>query len=250
MKRLLIAMAMATLLSSCTMGYIASGSDVQMSGRVNISLQPSWGPAGYDYARYYYFPDFNFYYDVNRALFHYQNRGVWVAAATLPIGGIYPSDLHIYYKVVINKAKPWLKNHRHISLYKKYRGNHSQRILRDVRNYSPTHHTTPNRIPPRIENRGSHTSPPARNNNTSQYGSGQGSRRNENSVTTPPSNKRNNKSGSSSSITNGRSNSSSGNSGRQSSTSSRGSNRSNDKSTRSSSSSSAAGSRSNGSRGR
>ena len=155
MKRLIFAIAVALTLSSCATSYYTPA---PVTGAVNISIQPSWGPAGYDYALYYYFPEFNFYYDVERALFYYQNYGRWVSAKVLPKGRHYPTDLHRYYKVVINERNPWNYNRQHKRIYKHHKGVYTQRNLRDERQgkEAPRRIQTPQ-----------HSTPP-RNNNTMQ----------------------------------------------------------------------------------
>lgn len=135
MKRYVLAVVMALMLSSCGVGYYHHTSTIDVAGRVNISLQPSWGPLGYDYAMFYYFPDFDFYYDVERAIFYYKNYGRWVSAKRLPRGRKYPVDLHRFYKVVINQHNPWVYNRQHRSLYKRYKGVHTQPSLRDIREF-------------------------------------------------------------------------------------------------------------------
>ena len=120
---------MALTLSSCGLSYYTNNIPTPVSGSINISLQPSWGPAGYNYAMYYYFPEFNFYYDVERALFYYMNYGRWVSAKILPRGRHFPTDLHRFYKVVINYRNPWLYNKHHRSMYKKYKGIYTQPII-------------------------------------------------------------------------------------------------------------------------
>lgn len=190
MRRTALAIIVAAALSSCSMGHYPV-EQPHIAGSINISLQPAWGPAGYDYAMFYYFPDFNFYYDVTEARFYYKNYGRWVWARTLPVGRGYPTDLHRYYKVVINTPSPWRYNSRHRTQYRHYRGVTTQRVLYDVwggdrpsqpQEYRPT---SPRRIPTQA------TNPPARNNNTvappqqgsrpqgTQQGLGQGSRRND-----------------------------------------------------------------------
>lgn len=92
------------------------------------------GPAGYACAPYYYFPDFNIYYDVNRALFYYPSHGRWISAHKLP-PGIGPRDFYKFYKVVLDVRDPWLYNRAHRSKYRKYRGIHTQPVLRDAPGY-------------------------------------------------------------------------------------------------------------------
>lgn len=169
MKRLLFMVALAAALSSCSVGYYpTSNNNLHRSSFVNISIQPSWGPAGYDYAMYYYFPDFNFYYDVERALFYYPNYGRWVSARVLPAGRGFPTDLHRYYKVVINRHNPWNYNRQHRTRYKVYKGVRTQPTIVDIKGgRTPQNSYSPRRIPTNQPQ----AAPPARNNNTQQgYG--------------------------------------------------------------------------------
>lgn len=201
MRRTALAIIVAAALSSCSLGHYPIDNPKAMAGLINISMQPSWGPAGYDYAMFYYFPDFNFYYDVTQARFYYKNYGRWVWARSLPVGRGFPSDLHRYYKVVINTPSPWLQNRRHRSIYKQYRGVTTQQLLFDVWGGNrPPQSAAPTPPTRRIPSKAS--TPPARNNNSlgagarsqgsrkqgvepqtsrpqgSQQGVGQGSRRN------------------------------------------------------------------------
>lgn len=201
MKQIVLTIALAFILSSCSMGYYSYEQPVRVTGRVNIAVQPSWGPAGYDYAMYYYFPEFNFYYDVERALFYYQNYGRWVSAKVLPRNRHFPADLHRYYKVVINSHNPWQHNRQHKNQYKHFKGIYNQPNLRDSRMDNDYLHRNDPRTndPRRIPNKG--ITPP-RNNNTRpstqpSYNRGEGSRPNmgqrpnnnsKPSVGTPPPN--------------------------------------------------------------
>jgi hypothetical protein len=56
----------------------------QVSVQVNLGVQPIWGPAGYDRAAYYFMPDMDTYYDVNRRQFIYNAGDRWVHATVLP----------------------------------------------------------------------------------------------------------------------------------------------------------------------
>ena len=131
MKRL-VTIILGLMLSSCSVGYYA-GSNVGVITTANLSLQPAWGPAGYDCAHYYYFPDFNFYYDVNNALFYYLSGSRWVSARQLPYALGYPRDLYKFYKVVLNVRNPWNHNRVHRREYKHFCGVHTQPVLRDKR---------------------------------------------------------------------------------------------------------------------
>lgn len=140
MKRL-ATILLGLMLTSCSIGYYDSG--VLLATTANISVQPAWGPAGYDCAHYYYFPDYNFYYDVNRALFYYHHNSRWISAKHLPYGLGYPRDLYKYYKVVLNIRDPWNYNRRHRSEYKHFRGIHTQPVLRDRHPNRPPQYSRP-----------------------------------------------------------------------------------------------------------
>ena len=128
MKRL-AAILLGLMLASCSVGYY-SNNGMGLSTVANISVQPAWGPAGYDCANFYYFPEHNFYYDVNRALFYYYHNRQWLSAKHLPYGLGYPRDVYRLYKVVLNNIrKPWKYNRRHIMEYKHYGKIHNQPVL-------------------------------------------------------------------------------------------------------------------------
>ena len=128
MKRL-AAILLGLMLASCSVGYY-SNNGMGLSTVANISVQPDWGPAGYDCANFYYFPEHNFYYDVNRTLFYYYHNRQWLSAKHLPYGLGYPRDLYRLYKVVLNNiSKPWKYNRRHIMEYKHYGKIHNQPVL-------------------------------------------------------------------------------------------------------------------------
>lgn len=99
---------------------------------INIGHQPAWGPVGYDYVGYYYFPDIDIYYNVNLGMFYYPDRGRWISVRYLPPR--YRSyDLYGLYKVVLNVNDPWRYHHMHYRDYAKYRGYRKQVIIRDTR---------------------------------------------------------------------------------------------------------------------
>ena len=182
MKRMFAILTMALCTASCSVMLQGSREGITVGGAVNISAQPPWGPAGYACAPYYYFPDFNIYYDVNRALFYYLDHGRWRSAHRLPpYAG--PRDLYKFYKVVLDVRDPWLYSRSHRIKYKKYRGIHTQPVLRDTPRYK--YRPQPERGPHGPE-RGPADTPyrgnrnPARdmrNNYTRPDDAGQGSRR-------------------------------------------------------------------------
>ena len=119
---ILIAMLLAT-----GFGYVANA---QVHVGVNINLQPIWGPVGYDYANYYYFPDIDAYYDVPNRTYTFFDHGVWVTRPNLPprFGNF---DLYHSYKAVINEPNPWMHADRFRSQYGRFRGMHNQGVIRD-----------------------------------------------------------------------------------------------------------------------
>ncbi len=119
------------LISALFFGAFSFKADAQLSVQLNIGRQPVWGPTGYDYVNYYYLPDYDVYYDVNRRLFIYYQHGRWNYSSSLP-GRYGRYDLYNSYKVVINDRNPWLRNSYYHSHYYAYRGRH-QEIIRDSR---------------------------------------------------------------------------------------------------------------------
>lgn len=104
----------------------------QVRVNVNIGLQPAWGPAGYDYVRYYYIPDCDAYYDVPNRVYVYFDNGVWVHRPYLP--PMYRNvDIYRVHKVVINDRDPWMRHNVYHNRYMGYRGRHDQVIIRNSR---------------------------------------------------------------------------------------------------------------------
>lgn len=121
MKKILLLFALVL----CSALYEAA--DAQVSFNVNIGSQPVWGPAGYDYAENYYFPDIDVYYNVPARQFTYFNGRNWVANYSLP--DCYSRfDLYNSYKVVINEPRPFLRNDFWHSRYASYRGYRQENI--------------------------------------------------------------------------------------------------------------------------
>lgn len=130
MKKFIIAFALLVGLSSFNSTTDAQNINVS----INIGSQPAWGPVGYDYAGYYYFPDIDCYYDVNMGMYYYYDRGVWVSARYLPYA--YRNyDLYGLYKVVLNVNRPWRYNSIHRRDYGRYVGYRNQMVIRDSRDY-------------------------------------------------------------------------------------------------------------------
>lgn len=135
MKRFILIIALLT--GMMTIANTVSAQHVSVN--ININTQPAWGPVGYDYVNYYYFPELNCYYDVNGAMFVYFDSGRWISARYLPYS--YRNyDLYRTYKVVLNTHNPWVRNSYHYTHYAPYRGyNHKQVIIRDSRDHRYSH---------------------------------------------------------------------------------------------------------------
>lgn len=106
--------------------------NAQISLSINIGQQPAWGPTGYDHVDFYYLPDINVYYDVARAQYVYPNGNQWVYGQNLP-ARYRNFDIYNSYKVVVNEARPYLRNNVYAAKYAKYKGQHNQQIIRDSR---------------------------------------------------------------------------------------------------------------------
>ncbi len=122
------------LLSSLLMAgiFIFKSADAQLRLSVNIGVQPAWGPAGYDYAEYYYLPDIEAYYSVPERQFIYFDDGRWIQSGYLP-ERCRDYDLYNGYKVVINERNPWYHFNDHRAMYADYRFRHDQGMIRDRR---------------------------------------------------------------------------------------------------------------------
>lgn len=130
MKRFILIFALVGGIIFANSEYVKAQN---ISISVNIGNQPSWGPVGYDYVDYYYFPDFNAYFDVNSGLYIFMDRGRWITAQYLPMAYRH-YDLYKVYKVALNINKPWLYNNRHIKSYGRYKNYHGHQIvIRDSR---------------------------------------------------------------------------------------------------------------------
>jgi hypothetical protein len=122
MKKLFFYIAI-TLLGFCF--YAANA-----QSRVNISIQPVWGPVGYNYVDYYYMPDIETYYYVPNRQYIYLDNGVWITTSSMPAR--YSSyDIYHMHKVVINQPKPYLKHKTYYAKYVNYKGKQGQPIIRD-----------------------------------------------------------------------------------------------------------------------
>jgi len=113
--------------------FLLSPSGVGAQIRVNINVQPQWGPEDYDYVEYYYLPEVGIYYYAPTAQFIYRQGSRWIYTYRLPYKYRH-LNLYSTYKVVINKPRPYLRHNYYSSHYKEYRNNHSkQGNIRDSR---------------------------------------------------------------------------------------------------------------------
>ncbi|HEY4111289.1 hypothetical protein [Puia sp.] len=103
----------------------ATPTQAQIKFSVNIGVQPSWGPTGYDHVEYYYIPDIQAYYYVPNHQFVYQRGGRWVFSQDLP-ARYHDFDLYHSHKVVINEPKPYLHYQEHQRMYDHFRGEHDR----------------------------------------------------------------------------------------------------------------------------
>lgn len=111
----------------------AQSSTAQISIQINIGSQPQWGPSGYDYARYYYLPAYDMYYDIQRGYYVYWDYNRWVQMPVLPAR--YANiDLYRTYKVVLNDTNPWLQHNNNRNRYYGYASNKKQVNIREYNN--------------------------------------------------------------------------------------------------------------------
>jgi len=138
MKKIILTLAVFMAISH-------TESKAQVNVNINIGSQPAWGPAGYDYAGFYYLPDYDIYYNVAARQWVYLNGGSWITAGVLP-PRYRNINLYNTYKVVINERAPYRRAAYYRSHYAGFRGRSGQVILRD-RPYrghpGPVHHGGP-----------------------------------------------------------------------------------------------------------
>lgn len=101
--------------------YQHSQAQLRVHVNLNLGTQPGWGPAGYDYAEYYYMPDIDVYYCVPQRQFVYLDGGRWQFAYELP-ARYRNYNLYNGYKVVINEPRPYLRDDMYRERYGGYRG--------------------------------------------------------------------------------------------------------------------------------
>lgn len=105
-----------------------SNAQVSVGVHVNIGDQPGWGPAGYDYAEYYYMPDIETYYCVPRRQFVYLSGNRWIFSASLPPAYAH-YDLYSGYKVVLRDPYAYRHFDDHRVRYAGYRNRPNQQVI-------------------------------------------------------------------------------------------------------------------------
>ncbi len=131
--------------------------NAQVNVQVNIGNQPEWGPTGYDYAQYYYFPDYDFYYDIDRAEYIIFKNKIWSYVKLLTSS--YRFDPYNAYKVVVNQNNPYMHNKSHRTKYKNFKGQGpKQPMIKDNGHpNAPNTSNTPNNGHPNNTNNGPRT---------------------------------------------------------------------------------------------
>ena len=110
---------------------VANPAHAQIQFSVNIGVQPSWGPSGYDHVEYYYIPDMQCYYYVPDHQFIYQREGRWIYTRDMP-PGYRDFDINHCHKVVINEPQPYMHFDEHRREYDHFRGERDhQDFIRD-----------------------------------------------------------------------------------------------------------------------
>ncbi|MDP4292248.1 MAG: hypothetical protein Q8908_14300 [Bacteroidota bacterium] len=126
MKKLILLL----MLSTC--GVMFETASAQVSFRINIGMQPLWGPVGYDHVEYYYLPDIEAYYYVPTHRFFYMDRGNWVNRAYLP-ERYRDFDLYHSRRIVINEPRPYLRHNEYRERYTRPDREYDRQSIRDSR---------------------------------------------------------------------------------------------------------------------
>lgn len=122
--------------------FAPATADAQIDIRVNIGIQPVWGPVGFDYVEYYYIPELDIYYYVPGGQFIYMVNGRWVARTYLP-ARYRDFDFFRTRVIVLNEYRPFLRHgeiRRMYANYRDYRPYVTIRDVRDPRYYINRHH--------------------------------------------------------------------------------------------------------------
>ena len=132
--------------------FIAKPAEAQVSVNINIGSQPQWGPSGYDYARYYFIPEINVYYDVMNSRYTYYQGNRWISNRNLP-RRYRNFNFYNTYKVVVNDRDPWRHHDRYRREYGQYANRRNQISLRDYRNNDRPRYSGRQRVENRYDRR-------------------------------------------------------------------------------------------------
>lgn len=122
------------ILSACFCFAMAFGAAAQEILKPAISIQPLWGPTGYNLASYYYLPDIEAYYDVPEKKFIFSEKGKWIFSPSLP-DKLKDFDLFSAYKVVLNRPHPYYNFNAHRVRYARFKGQFNrQQSIKDSTN--------------------------------------------------------------------------------------------------------------------
>lgn len=123
MKKFLFSM----LLTVATVAIVNTAT-AQVKVNINIGDQPEWGPAGYDYAEYYYMPDIETYYYVPKRQFVYFSGNNWLFSPTLP--PMYSNyNLYSGYKVVFKTPNAYKNFNNHKVKYVRYKNYGNRQVI-------------------------------------------------------------------------------------------------------------------------
>lgn len=123
MKKIMLSMLFAVASLA-----IVNTSKAQVSVNINIGVQPEWGPAGYDYAEYYYLPDIETYYYVPKRQFVYFSGNRWVFSPALP--PMYSNyNLYSGYKVVFKSPNAYRHFNDHRVKYVRYKNHNNRQVI-------------------------------------------------------------------------------------------------------------------------
>ena len=103
-------------------------STAQVKVNINIGDQPEWGPAGYNYAEYYYMPDIETYYSVPKKQFVYYSGNQWVFSNALPptYAGY---NLYSGYKAVFKTPEAYKYFNEHKIKYVRFKNYNGKQVI-------------------------------------------------------------------------------------------------------------------------
>lgn len=117
------------LLTFATIAFVnTSNAQVKVGMNINIADQPEWGPAGYNYAEYYYMPDIETYYYVPKKQFVYFSDNRWVFSNALP-PAYSGYNLYSGYKAVFKTHDAYKQFNEHKAKYVRYKNYGARQVI-------------------------------------------------------------------------------------------------------------------------